>query len=160
MNTTRATRALGREGYTMMELLTVLVVIGVLVQIAAPKLSGSLRYLRTKEAATQVAGDLAQARLLGIRSGRGATVRFTSPTGYSVLEGRGAAATPLKSVSLAENFRSVRLVHIPSGDSVGFDSRGMARGGAGTLVLYTVADSAASVEVLHVTSIGTVRRED
>jgi prepilin-type N-terminal cleavage/methylation domain-containing protein len=158
MNKTRRP-ALGRGGFSLIELLTVLVLVGILSQIAAPSLLGMVRTWRSKQAADQLSADLAYARLVAIRSGVGAAIVFEGDTGYRITEGTGASAPVQKRVDLTLDYGPVRL-QVPDGVAqIHFNSRGMALQGSGVFVLEARAGGAMRADTLWLSALGMVRRE-
>ena len=154
----RPCSSLGRQGFTLIELLIALVIAGIVLQLAVPSMRRVMSSLRSQEAATQVSADLAHARMVGVRSGEGATVVFDGPARYRLRRGRGASGADLKSVDLATEYRSVAVVRPDGVDSIVFDSRGLARLGAGSFLVRSTGGTGMRTDTLHVTTIGTVRR--
>lgn len=76
-----------RAGFTMVEILAVVIIFGVLVTVAMPKVQGIMRTSRVNAAAAIVAGDLNHAYTLAARSRR--PVRLTcddAGTGYTITD--------------------------------------------------------------------------
>ena len=71
----RSFRASARAGFTMMEILAVVIIFGVLATVAMPKVQGIMRSSRVNAASAVVAGDLSHAYTLAARSRR--PVRLT-----------------------------------------------------------------------------------
>lgn len=151
---------LDRGGYSLIELLTVLVIVGIATQLAVPSVSGMLRTWRSKQAASQVTADLAYARMLAIRSGAGASVVFLGSDEYRVEEGVApATVTARKTVDLQDEFGPV-VVQRPAGvDVIVFNPRGMATSGAGVFVVQSSSSGTMRQDTLWVSVLGMVRRE-
>ena len=76
-----------RAGFTMIEILAVVIIFGVLVTVAMPKVQGIMRISRVNAAAAIVAGDFNHAYTLAARSRR--PVRLTcneAGTGYTITD--------------------------------------------------------------------------
>lgn len=73
------------SGFSLVELVIALVLIGVLAGLAAPSLNGWINRSRLEAAASELSADLAQVRMLAVRSGEGATLRLVSATEYEVV---------------------------------------------------------------------------
>jgi prepilin-type N-terminal cleavage/methylation domain-containing protein len=65
------------RGYTLLELLTVLVVLAVGASLAAPRLTAMTARVRARAAVDRVASDLYHARVLAIREGSRTVLRFS-----------------------------------------------------------------------------------
>ncbi len=113
-------------GVTLIELMTVLVIVGIMIGLAAPSMSGILGVNRAESAASQVAADLMYARILAVRSGDPVTVTFSS-TGYQITTS--GAATPSKSMNMAQDYPMTTLT--PPATQVNFNTRGLVTSGAG-----------------------------
>ena len=74
----------GRRGYTMAEVMVVILLIGVLGALAAPKVSGMFQTSQPKRVLDQLTQDMSLARMRAIRSGRPATVSSTGTSAYVV----------------------------------------------------------------------------
>lgn len=97
-----------RAGFSMIEILAVVLIFGVLVTVAMPKVQGVMRTSRVNAAAAVVASDLAHAYTLAARSRR--PVRLTCAAGgagYTVADRDNPAA-----VMVARNVRSDKDVKV------------------------------------------------
>lgn len=89
----------GRSGFTLIEMLMVIVVLGILGTIAFPRVSRAVTHAKVREAANVVAGDLENAVSLAARLRRPMTLA-SSGTGYIV---RDRATAPADSIRLRRN---------------------------------------------------------
>lgn len=114
-------------GFTLVEVVFVLVLLGILVMLSAPSLAGWVQRSRVDGAASQVAADLAYARMLAVRSGAGAAVSFDADgQTYTIQATNGAA----RQVRLGTEYPRVRLAPIAPLSlplTLEFDSRGFLR---------------------------------
>lgn len=114
-----------RSGYTMIEMLTVLVLVGIIASIAAPSMNSYVGHTKARRALDRVANDIAYARVAAVREGRQATVDFgaSGSTSYTILlEGR---ADPIRTVRLGEDYPGVTVTPPTADRTLTFDSRGL-----------------------------------
>ena len=75
------------KGFTLIEMLTAVIIVGVLAAIAAPNLLGMLNQTRVKDGLGQVEGAIREAQKLAIRRGRSCSIVFTTNgTGNSIVQ--------------------------------------------------------------------------
>jgi prepilin-type N-terminal cleavage/methylation domain-containing protein len=129
----------GRDGYTLVEVLAVLCILGVACAMGLPRLDGMLAHLRVRSAATVVAGDLALVRMLAVRNGRTAElviesspdcpIRFRGRrAGYRYrVQSRVQPSPPARAVDLRLAGGSICL-EINGSDTLAVNSRGIPRG--------------------------------
>jgi prepilin-type N-terminal cleavage/methylation domain-containing protein len=120
-------------GYSLVEILVVLGLIGVLAAAVGPSLSAPLQRHRARAALDRVASDLYYARALAVRGGWRIRIRFEPPTGcaatYSLVRSDGVT---LRTVDVARELGPVCLSsNVPAALSV--DSRGVLIGSPRTL---------------------------
>ena len=122
-----------RGGFTLAEVLIVLVIIGIAVAMAVPRLQGVLHESALKGSMNQVASDLTLTRLRAVRGDTRVSLTINAAgTGYSVIEDPTGTIDTLKSVSFATDAKG--LVLSPANSSVTFDSRGLLVTGTATIV--------------------------
>jgi type IV fimbrial biogenesis protein FimT len=110
-------------GFSMMELMIVVVIMGIIASIAMPAMGGMVSRQRLDSATRQLTQDVGYARMLAVRSGEPTRVEITAG-GYQIF--RGTATTPLRSVNLAQEYPGVSA----STGTVRFNTRGMLQPGA------------------------------
>lgn len=137
-------------GFTVIELVTVLVLLGILASIAGPAMGGYVGRNKTRSALDRISSDVSYARILAIREGQRMSVVFTGGGGY-LLRVEDTAEV-LKTVDLADDYPGV-AVSAPAG-SLTFDSRGLLRVGSGDLIV--AMDGMA--DTMHVSAAGRVYR--
>lgn len=118
-------RVLPRDahGHTLIELLTVLVVIMVIVSLAAPSMTSYVERNQVQRALDRVVTDLALARMMAVRSGSRVVFQLQSPTSYSLAPQSGSG--PSKTVSLSADFPGVAVAVSAADAQFVFDSRGL-----------------------------------
>lgn len=117
-----------RSGFTLVELLTVLTLLLLLVSIAAPSFRELAAKVRARGALDQVAADVAYARMLAVREGVHATLRFTR-------ESSGCSSQSYSLVVMTTPSRTAKRTVLDPGpgacldlgtvDSISFNSRGL-----------------------------------
>ena len=142
------------SGFTLLELLTTLVVMAVLVSLAAPSMKGVASGARTRGAIDQLTADLALARMYAVRDGRRTTVAITSATRYALVRSPFGAQDTIKRVDLARDAAGVRLS--PATGTLAFDSRGLLQTGSLTQVKAMHSSRADSVTI---SSVGRTYRD-
>jgi type IV fimbrial biogenesis protein FimT len=151
----RATRR-GPAGFTLAELLIVLVIVSIALAMAVPKLNAFLQVNAVQGALNRVATDLNLARVRALTTSR--QVRFTvAADGGSytiVVDPTGAAPVTYKTVRLTQDFPKVDLT--PHSQTITFDSRGMATGANGTTTL--TATKQGKTGTLTVSGVGRIYR--
>lgn len=73
-----AVRKINNKGFTLIEMLTVVIIVGVLSSIAAPNFLGLLNQNRVKQGLADVEGAIKESQRLSIRRGKACQIRFTS----------------------------------------------------------------------------------
>src|SRR4051794_11877270 len=81
-----------RVGHSFPELLAVLAIMGMVASLALPPLRGGVMRVRVRGAVMMLRGDLAQARMQGVRGGHGAVVRFLPDPACAAAGPRGGRA--------------------------------------------------------------------
>ena len=120
-----------RAGFTLLEIMTVLVIAGIVAGLAAPRLSGFLDRQKETQAINRVATDLSTARMMAIRSGNRVSVVRHSSTQYSIgLQGGTTASR--RQVRLDQDFPGVSVT-FPGDGSIVFNSRGIVEVGTGVI---------------------------
>lgn len=155
MNCTTAVRPRGRRGFTLPELLLVVVIMGLMASMAGPRLLRWAQIAGQRGAANQVVADLSLARVQAVRQGQTVSLRITSPTAYRVTvdDAAGTAVRTLKTMDLAQSYRTVALD--PAAARIAFDSRGMLRTAQNTV---TVAHGTVH-RTINISAVGRIYRD-
>jgi prepilin-type N-terminal cleavage/methylation domain-containing protein len=143
-----------RSGYSLVELLIVLMIAALVLSLAMPKMVSFTRYLTARSATSQVVGDLALTRSTAVREGRATSLRVLTASSYAVVvdaQGTTAART-VKSVTVDGASRGVSLGTV--GTRITFDSRGMRRDATQSLIVTR----AGGADTVTVTIVGRVYR--
>ncbi|MFC4638428.1 pilus assembly FimT family protein [Deinococcus hohokamensis] len=91
-----------QEGFTLLEILVVLAILGIVFGLVLSSMLGFIRSNQLRDAATQVQGDLEQARSSTLRYNRPAQFRVTSASTYELLiNGQRSSRTVPNAVTLA-----------------------------------------------------------
>jgi prepilin-type N-terminal cleavage/methylation domain-containing protein len=118
----------GVRGFSLLEVLTALVVAGIALSLAVPRLDAVVRRERVRAALNHLAGDLEFARMAGVRSGSGAVLRLLDDERCVRRGGSGYL------VAYRGSAEALRAYPTPTGkavcyevnaDSIAFDSRGL-----------------------------------
>lgn len=122
-----APRSSARRGFTLAEMLIVLVIMGIMASMAAPRLVNWARTVGQRGALNELIADLSLARTQAVRQGRTVSLRVVDATRYRVTvdDAAGAPVRTLKAVDLANSYRGTTLSRTTG--RVSFDSRGMYR---------------------------------
>lgn len=118
---------LRREGgYSLIELLTVLVLIAVLTSMAGPSMQRYVAQNKTRRALDRIALDLSHARLMAVERSQQTWVRIQPNGNYTVdtLATNGVDPVPVKRVTLSNDIVGLRVVE-GSATTFQFSSRGM-----------------------------------
>ncbi|HST59814.1 MAG TPA: GspH/FimT family pseudopilin [Longimicrobium sp.] len=120
-------RPTGRRGFTLIEMLVVLVLMGIMATMAGPRLVNWARVVGQRGALNELVADLSLARTQAVRQGQTVSLRVTDATHYRVTvdNAAGNVVRTLKTVDLGATYKGTRLTQTTG--RVSFDSRGMFR---------------------------------
>ena len=121
-----------RGGFSLAELLIVLVIIGIAISMAVPRLQGALHESALQGSLNRMASDLTLTRLRAVRGATRASLTINSAgTGYTVVVDPTGTPETVKTVSFVSDAKG--LVLSPASSSVTFDSRGLLVSGTTTI---------------------------
>src|SRR5437868_3447851 len=114
----------GRGGFSMVEILVVMVLMAITSAMILPKIAGMIGENALQGALNRVATDLTLARIRAIRGGSRAVLAVSADGGsyYVIVDPTGRPDT-VKRVKLSSDYKGLTLS--PVGGSITFDSRGM-----------------------------------
>jgi prepilin-type N-terminal cleavage/methylation domain-containing protein len=153
MNRKPVSRHRSRGGYTLTELLIVLLIAAILSAMLLPRFFSAVRAMSARSAVSYVVADLALARTQAVREGQTVSLRVDGSTTYRVTLDQGNTIVRTLKTVRVDGQRGVSLT--PSGARVMFDSRGMLRGGSATQVIVS---RTGKVDTVSISAVGRVYR--
>jgi len=116
-----------RHGYTLIEMMTVLVIIGTVMMLSAPRLGRMRESSSVRSARTQAVAYLAQARAVALQRGRESRFVRNGDVISVTVDSSGTQVTFARAMDLQRSF-GVSLG--ATRDQIAFDPRGFAVGNA------------------------------
>lgn len=123
------------RGFTLVELLIVLVLMAIALSVVAPAFGAIADRARTRGALNQLTGDLFYARMLAVRAGRQAVLRFEPDPACAPRRGGKAVSRRYRIVVREVPERLVKVVELGDApglclevgrsDSIAFNGRGL-----------------------------------
>lgn len=144
----------GVSGFTLMEILIVVVIGGILALIAAPRISEARNTANLVSAREQLSAAVSTARAAAIQKGEPVTLRFTAAGPSATMLGR--TGTVLRIVPPVD-LRAVYGVTVSaSTDSIRFDSRGLAAPKLRGRAVFRLTGAAGGVDSVCVGLLGQI----
>ncbi|HEX2076148.1 MAG TPA: GspH/FimT family pseudopilin [Longimicrobium sp.] len=127
MTRTHTERTRRRGGFTLTELMMVVIIIGLMAAMAGPRMMRWVQTIGQRGATNQLAGDLAMARIQAVRQGATVSFRIDDADTYRVTvdDANGNVVRTLRTVNLQQVYRGATLD--PASGRIAFDSRGVVR---------------------------------
>lgn len=149
-----------RAGYSMAEILAALVIAGILMALAWPRLSAFGGISRRSSALNQIVADVGFAQMSAVRNGAEAQIKFNATgTGYTVVVRNDLGVlTTVKTVPLTRDYPGLTVR--PLNDSLVFDSRGLRRNGTAnqSISVWMTTPSGTVSDTILITPLGKVNR--
>ena len=140
----------------MAEMMVALVILAVLTAIAAPRFSRLVSVLRSRSAVDQLSSDLAYTRMMAVRRGRTASLRFLDTSqGHYAVTIDGTTVDTLKQSNLSTEYPGISVAS-SGGARIAFDSRGLRTGSAVTDTVSVTRNGV--TQKLYVTRLGRISR--
>ena len=142
-----------RNGFTLVETLVVVVMLGLVVLIGFPKVSSAMGRSDLRSARTAVVNLLAKARAVAAQSNRRTWVKFDGNSAYVVARPRliaagGGLPDPCDTVGAVQNLAAQYKVGLASDqDSIPFSPRGLSTWGAGGTATVVLARGSYSTTI-------------
>ena len=142
-----------RPGFTLVEVMIAVVVMGMLMAIGAPKLASIRDEAAVRSATQQIGAYVATARAAAIRRGLRANFKTRADTMWVEIQQPGAPEGIVPRIPLSDTFN---VTVESSGDSITFDARGFAVGLDATQMF--VVTRASARDSICVTRLGMVSK--
>ncbi|MCR4339717.1 MAG: GspH/FimT family pseudopilin [Gemmatimonadaceae bacterium] len=111
------------RGFTMVELMIAVVVMGIIMAVGAPKLASIRDRASVRSATQQIGAYVATARAAAIRRGMRANFKVRADTMWIEIQQPGAPEVVAPPIPLAQTFN---VIMTTTTDSIVFDARGFA----------------------------------
>ena len=147
-----------RAGFTLTELLIVLIIASLIAAMAGPRFVRLLQVISSRGAATQVVADLGLARIQAVRNGQTASLRVLSGGAQyqvTVDAADGSVSRVLKQMDFSQTHRST--VVTPTG-RYAFDSRGMFRSDV-SIGDVLIVSRGPEADTISITVVGRILRD-
>ena len=153
---TRTRLPQGRRGFTLTELLVVVLIMALMAAMAGPRMMRWVQTIGQRGAYNQLASDLALARIQAVRQGTTVSLRIIDNDTYQVTvdNAAGAAQDTIKQVELSHLYRGTTLN--PAAGRIAFDSRGVTRPNPVSTINQVTLTRGPVSKQLRVTGVGRI----
>jgi prepilin-type N-terminal cleavage/methylation domain-containing protein len=148
-------RSRTRSGFTMIEMMLVLSILGILAAIAAPRLRSALADARMRGAKTTLAAAVVSARAAAVQHGGNGRFRLESGKAWAESGPAGAFVVVADTVKLGLQYN---VTATPTSLQINFGSRGIAVAGPAAGQLIVLTGELGRVDSLCITTLGVLVR--
>lgn len=145
-----------RRGFTLAELMIVVVIMGLMAAMAGPRMLRWVQTIGQRGAYNQLMSDLALARIQAVRQGTTVSLRIDDADTYRVTvdDAVGNPVRTIKQVELAQAYRGSSLT--PTAGRISFDSRGVYRPNPASTISEITLSRGPVTKRLRVTGVGRI----
>lgn len=141
-------------GFSMIELVVVLTLMGIVAALAQPSMSEYVNRAKTRRALDRITGDVLMARMLAVRSGDRTVLEISGPDRYRIWV-EGASVDTVRDVSLGLDYPGVRVQAPTANGRLVFNGRGLLVDPGTGLV---IARHGTRADTLKITAAGRIYR--
>ena len=162
MGAYRPKKAMNRRGFTLIELIVVVMVIGVVIGISAPRIRDGMEKINVREAKVSVANYVARARGSAVARGCQSTLNITTGTTgkiwvTSCKTGDAGRTVAIDTVGTVDQVATKYGVNLSStANTITFDRRGIATNFAFQTIKVTGNTYASVTDSIRVNPVGKV----
>ncbi len=137
-----------KRGFTLLEILTALVIMGVVMALGAPRFRDWMTHENVRQARVNVTTQLAGARSIAVQRGCAAVLHIDPSSSRVWITACRLQGVGMDTVGMIENMSSrYGVVFTSTGDSVLFTPQGIAFGAAWTTMTFSKAGYDAVLEI-------------
>lgn len=145
--------AFGRPGFSLIEMLIVIVVMGVVLSFTAPRLKGATTSVNVRGAASELTNRIATARQTAIRRGSDAILHVSDNKAWLMVDTKGVQSVVGDTLFFVMKYGSYVTASV---DTIRYNSRGLTNLGTGET--YSITRNGVT-QTVCVTGAGLVLRQ-